>query len=91
MIIIVLPLRHHAHQLQVFIKTTNAVFCYYIYRNIFFVMEAPLKNLISKGDINAFFGLMLDNVTNLVILTGILHGVFSFPIRASSSVKGPFS
>lgn len=30
------------------------------------------------GDLNAFFGLMLDNVTNLVILTGILVG-FGFP------------
>ncbi|MCL5774019.1 MAG: hypothetical protein M1536_06525 [Firmicutes bacterium] len=32
------------------------------------------------GDLNAFFGLMLDNVTNLVILTGILVGVFKFPV-----------
>ena len=31
------------------------------------------------GDLNAFFGLMLDNVTNLVILTGILTGVFGYP------------
>src|SRR5262245_43775920 len=31
------------------------------------------------GDINAFFGLMLDNVMNLVILAGILIGVFKFP------------
>lgn len=31
------------------------------------------------GDINAFFGLMLDNVVNLVILSGILTGVFGFP------------
>lgn len=33
----------------------------------------------TAGDLNAFFGLMLDNVTNLVILTGILSGVFGFP------------
>jgi AGZA family xanthine/uracil permease-like MFS transporter len=32
----------------------------------------------SSGDLNAFFGLMLDNVTNLVILTGILVSV-GFP------------
>ena len=32
-----------------------------------------------KGDINAFFGLMLDNVVNLAILAGILIGVFGFP------------
>jgi AGZA family xanthine/uracil permease-like MFS transporter len=31
------------------------------------------------GDVNAFFGLMLDNVVNLVILAGILQGVFKFP------------
>jgi AGZA family xanthine/uracil permease-like MFS transporter len=31
------------------------------------------------GDLNAFFGLMLDNVTNLVLLTGILAGVFGYP------------
>jgi AGZA family xanthine/uracil permease-like MFS transporter len=31
------------------------------------------------GDLNAFFGLMLDNVTNLVILTGLLVGVFGYP------------
>ena len=33
----------------------------------------------AKGDINAFFGLMLDNVMNLVILAGILIFVFGFP------------
>jgi AGZA family xanthine/uracil permease-like MFS transporter len=33
----------------------------------------------SSGDLNAFFGLMLDNVMNLVILAGILIGVFGFP------------
>jgi AGZA family xanthine/uracil permease-like MFS transporter len=31
------------------------------------------------GDVNAFFGLMLDNVMNLVILAGILIYVFGFP------------
>jgi adenine/guanine/hypoxanthine permease len=31
------------------------------------------------GDLNAFFGLMLDNVTNLVLLTGLLTGVFGYP------------
>jgi AGZA family xanthine/uracil permease-like MFS transporter len=33
----------------------------------------------TTGDINAFFGLMLDNVMNLVILAGILIFVFKFP------------
>lgn len=31
------------------------------------------------GDLNAFFGLMLDNVTNLVILSGLLVAVFGYP------------
>ncbi|MBI3394551.1 MAG: hypothetical protein HY042_01820 [Spirochaetia bacterium] len=31
------------------------------------------------GDLNAFFGLMLDNVTNLVFLAGILILTFGFP------------
>jgi adenine/guanine/hypoxanthine permease len=31
------------------------------------------------GDLNAFFGLMLDNVTNLVALTGILVVGFGYP------------
>jgi adenine/guanine/hypoxanthine permease len=31
------------------------------------------------GDINAFFGLILDNVVNLAILAGILIGIFGFP------------
>lgn len=33
----------------------------------------------APGDVNAFFGLMLDNVMNLVILAGILIFVFKFP------------
>ena len=33
----------------------------------------------APGDVNAFFGLMLDNVMNLVILSGILVYVFQFP------------
>lgn len=35
--------------------------------------------LARPGDLNAFFGLMLDNMTQLVILSGILIGVFGFP------------
>jgi AGZA family xanthine/uracil permease-like MFS transporter len=31
------------------------------------------------GDINAFFGLMLDNIVNLAVLSGILVGGFGFP------------
>src|SRR5512132_3347587 len=33
------------------------------------------------GDINAFFGLMLDNVTNLAVLAGILVFGFGFPAQ----------
>ncbi|HEY4218016.1 MAG TPA: hypothetical protein VGM67_12815 [Gemmatimonadaceae bacterium] len=31
------------------------------------------------GDVNAFFGLMLDNVVNLAVLAGVLVGAFGFP------------
>jgi AGZA family xanthine/uracil permease-like MFS transporter len=31
------------------------------------------------GDVNAFFGLAVDNLTNLVVLGGLLIGVFHFP------------
>src|SRR5687768_12644848 len=40
---------------------------------------APPYRWAAPGDLNAFFGLMLDNVMNLVILAGILIGVFGFP------------
>jgi AGZA family xanthine/uracil permease-like MFS transporter len=33
----------------------------------------------AAGDVNAFFGLALDNLTNLVVLAGLLVGVFGFP------------
>ena len=33
----------------------------------------------APGDWNAFFGLALDNLTQLVILSGLLIGVFGFP------------
>ncbi len=35
--------------------------------------------LLRPGDINAFFGLMLDNVTQLVLMSGILIGIFGYP------------
>ncbi len=41
------------------------------------------------GDLNAFFGLMLDNVTNLVVLTGILVGVFGYPVDKVYSLMIP--
>lgn len=33
------------------------------------------------GDLNAFWALMLDNVTNLVLFTSILNGVFGYPLE----------
>src|SRR4051794_1137656 len=33
----------------------------------------------AAGDVNAFFGLMLDNVVSLAVLAGILVGAFGFP------------
>ncbi len=36
---------------------------------------------IAWGDLNAFFGLMLDNLLNLVVLTTLLTGVFGFPLE----------
>lgn len=35
----------------------------------------------TKGDVNAFFGLMLDNVANLLLTVSLLSGVFGFPER----------
>jgi AGZA family xanthine/uracil permease-like MFS transporter len=33
----------------------------------------------AKGDVNAFFGLMLDNVANLLLTVSLLGAVFEFP------------
>ena len=33
----------------------------------------------ARGDVNAFFGLMLDNVANLLLTVSLLHVVFEFP------------
>jgi AGZA family xanthine/uracil permease-like MFS transporter len=41
--------------------------------------ESHPYKLFRPGDLNAFFGLMLDNLTQLVILSGILIGVFGYP------------
>ncbi len=35
----------------------------------------------AKGDVNAFFGLMLDNVANVLLTVGLLAGVFAFPAK----------
>ena len=40
---------------------------------------AQRYRIFSLGDINAFFGLMLDNMSDLVIMAAILTGVFQMP------------
>lgn len=42
------------------------------------------------GDVNAFFGLMLDNVAGLLLMVGLLAGGFGFPIEfaVTSMVPG---
>ncbi|MFT5300804.1 MAG: AGZA family xanthine/uracil permease-like MFS transporter [Mariniblastus sp.] len=34
-----------------------------------------------SGDVNAFFGLMLDNIAGMVLMVGLLASVFSFPVE----------
>src|SRR5262245_19294374 len=41
--------------------------------------SGPDRRWYAPGDWNAFFGLALDNLTQLVILSGLLIGVFGFP------------
>ncbi|QDU25158.1 hypothetical protein ETAA8_02200 [Anatilimnocola aggregata] len=46
--------------------------------------EPPVKTATpylwaAPGDVNAFFGLMLDNVAGLLLTVGLLHVVFEFP------------
>lgn len=43
-------------------------------------MQKPAYHWFRLGDINAFFGLMGDNMSDLVIMAGILIGVFQFPV-----------
>jgi AGZA family xanthine/uracil permease-like MFS transporter len=37
----------------------------------------------AKGDVNAFFGLMLDNVANLLLTVSLLSAVFEFPTNVA--------
>ena len=37
----------------------------------------------APGDVNAFFGLMLDNIADLVLAVGLLSAVFGFPATFS--------
>ena len=38
------------------------------------------RMLLGTGDVNAFFALFVDNTVNLVILVGLLQGVFGYPV-----------
>lgn len=44
-------------------------------------MSKNQYNWARAGDVNAFFGLMLDNVAGLVLMVGLLAGVFQFPVE----------
>jgi AGZA family xanthine/uracil permease-like MFS transporter len=41
------------------------------------------------GDVNAFFGLMLDNIADLLLAVGLLAGVFEFPADFALSYMVP--
>src|SRR5262245_15822342 len=40
---------------------------------------APQVAWAAAGDVNAFFGLMLDNVADLLLMISLLTGAFAFP------------
>ena len=42
------------------------------------VATAPIPSG-RAGDINAFFGLMLDNISDMILMASLLVGVFGFP------------
>ena len=44
-------------------------------------MTRPTYRWAAPGDVNAFFGLMLDNVADLLMTVGLLHAVYEFPTR----------
>ena len=41
------------------------------------------------GDVNAFFGLMLDNIAGLVLMVSMLHGIFGFPVEFALAYMVP--
>ena len=43
------------------------------------VETAPIPSWAGRGDINAFFGLMLDNIGDMILMASLLVGVFGFP------------
>lgn len=47
------------------------------------------RMLAGTGDVNAFFALFVDNTVNLVILVGLLSGVFGYPVAFALSHMVP--
>ena len=43
----------------------------------------------APGDVNAFFGLMLDNIAGLVLTVGMLASIFGFPVDFALSYMVP--
>ena len=43
----------------------------------------------ATGDVNAFFGLVLDNIAGLVLLVSLMQGVFNFPVEFSLGYMVP--
>ena len=46
-------------------------------------MTAKRYEWATAGDVNAFFGLMLDNVANLLLIVSLLRVVFAFPTEVA--------
>ncbi len=44
-------------------------------------MQKPQYLWFRLGDINAFFGLMADNMSDIVIMAGILFGIINSPLE----------
>lgn len=52
-------------------------------------MEQKRYHWAAAGDVNAFFGLMLDNIAGLVLLVSLLAGVFKFPVTFALAYMVP--
>lgn len=46
-------------------------------------MDQKRYHWAASGDVNAFFGLMLDNIAGLLLLVSVLYGAFQFPVEFS--------
>ncbi|MEL7497226.1 MAG: permease [Planctomycetota bacterium] len=52
-------------------------------------MEQRRYQWAASGDVNAFFGLMLDNIAGLLLLVSLLNIVFGFPVTFSLAYMVP--